>query len=117
MNNLIVDQYINGFPEEKQQILIKVKQTISELILFAELRFSWKMLTFWYKENIIHFAAMKNYIGIYPRNISSFPFKDKLFRYKTSKENISYPYDNTDYELVKTIVRCRFKFIRIMEEK
>lgn len=49
------------------------------------------MPTFWKKQNIIHFAAFKNHIGIYPGAEAVVHFADRLTDYKNSKGAIQFP--------------------------
>ena len=49
------------------------------------------MPTFWKGCNIIHFAAAKNHIGIYPGAEAIVAFADRLKDYKTSKGAIQLP--------------------------
>lgn len=57
----------------------------------AEERISWKMPTFWKGRNIIHFAAGKNHIGIYPGPDAVEVFLPRLQGFKTSKAAIQLP--------------------------
>jgi uncharacterized protein YdhG (YjbR/CyaY superfamily) len=50
------------------------------------------MPTFWRGRNLIHFAAFKRHIGIYPGAEAMVFFKPRLYRYKTSKGAIQFPY-------------------------
>ena len=52
--------------EDIQPILSEVREIMRKVLPDAEERISWKMPTFWEEHNIIHFAAFKNHIGIYP---------------------------------------------------
>ena len=51
------------------------------------------MPTFWKGRNIIHFAAFRNHIGIYPGGEATQIFADRLTEYKTSKGTIQFPHD------------------------
>ena len=50
-----------------------------------------KMPTYWKGRNIIHFAAIKNHIGLYPGGEAPVVFAEKLKDYKTSKGTIQFP--------------------------
>ena len=103
-----VDDYIAGQPEEVQPILNKVRDTIREAAPDAKEKISWQMPTYWQGENLIHFSASKNHLGIHPGLVERLPFKDKLSEYKTSKGAIQFPYNKPiDYELIADITRWR----------
>lgn len=89
-----IDSYIEAQPEQIQPLLRDVRNTIKEVLPNAQERISWSMPTFWAKHNIIHFAAFKNHLGIYPGEEAIVFFSDKLTEYKTSKGAIQFPYKN-----------------------
>ncbi|NLG82823.1 MAG: hypothetical protein GX490_09980 [Bacilli bacterium] len=88
-----IDEYIASQPEELRPTLNKVRTCIKEALPFAQERISYQMPTYWYKVNLIHFAAQKKHLGLYPRPEAVEHFKDKLQGYKTSKGAIQIPYD------------------------
>ena len=55
-------------------------------------KISWQMPTFWKERNIIHFAAQKNHLGIYPGEKAMEHFTPQLAGYKTSKGAVQFPY-------------------------
>jgi len=66
------------------------------------------MPTFWQGENLIHFAAFRKHIGIYPGGEATTRFADRLTAYKTSKGAIQLPLNQPiDHELIADIVRWR----------
>jgi uncharacterized protein YdhG (YjbR/CyaY superfamily) len=66
------------------------------------------MPTFWQGENIVHFAAMKNHLGIYPGESGVEHFKDRLTEYVTTKGAIQFPYTKPiPYDLIAEIVKFR----------
>lgn len=88
-----IDEYIANQPEHVQPLLHQVRDTIGAVLPNAQERISWRMPTFWDKHNIIHFAAFKNHIGLYPGSDAIEHFKDKLTEYKTTKGAIQLPYN------------------------
>jgi uncharacterized protein YdhG (YjbR/CyaY superfamily) len=89
-----IDAYIAEQPEEIQPHLIRVRNTIRKLLPDAEERISYRMPTYWQKHNIIHFAAHKNHIGLYPGPEAIAHFSDLLREYKSSKGAVQFPYNN-----------------------
>ncbi len=87
-----IDDYIVAQPEEVQPLLNQVRDTLRDTLPYAEERISWSMPTFWRKRNIIHFAAFKKHIGLYPGDKAVEHFLERLTEYKTSKGAIQFPY-------------------------
>ena len=109
-----IDEYIATQSEDLQPILIKVRETIRTVAPDASERISWQMPTFWQGENLIHFCAHKNHLGIHPGALDRFPSEltERLAAYKTSKGAIQFPYDKPiDYELIADITRWRVSAI------
>lgn len=88
-----IDAYIADQPENVQILLNQVRNTIREALPDAQERISWQMPTYWKKHNIIHFAAFKNHIGLYPGDQGVLNFSDRLKDYKTSKGAIQFSYN------------------------
>jgi uncharacterized protein YdhG (YjbR/CyaY superfamily) len=88
-----IDDYILAQDPAIQERLWAVYNAISTAIPETEERISWQMPTFWKGRNIIHFAAGKKHIGIYPGPEAVKHFLPKLEEYKTSKGSIQLPND------------------------
>jgi uncharacterized protein YdhG (YjbR/CyaY superfamily) len=88
-----IDAYIAAQSEDIQPLLNRVRDTIREVLPKAQERISWRMPTFWHTHNIIHFAAHKHHIGLYPGDKAIEHFQDRLKAYKTSKGAVQFPYE------------------------
>lgn len=88
-----IDAYIAEKPEQVQLLLNQVREAIRAVLPDAQECISWRMPTFWSKHNIIHFAAFKNHIGIYPGDKAMEYFASRLTEYKTSKGALQLPYN------------------------
>ena len=105
-----IDAYIAGQPAEVQPLLQAVREAIRAAAPHAIEKISWRMPTFWQGENIIHFAAFKKHIGIFPGGEAVGAFAERLAGYKTSKGTIQCPLNKPiDYELIADIVRWRLE--------
>jgi uncharacterized protein YdhG (YjbR/CyaY superfamily) len=88
-----IDAYIEEQPEHVQSLLYQVRDAIRAVLPDAEERISWRMPTYWQGHNIIHFAAFKKHIGLYPGPEAVEEFAERLAEYKTSKGAVQFPYD------------------------
>lgn len=105
-----IDQYISDQDPEVQPILVKIRETIRAAAPDAIEKVSWRMPTYWQGENLIHFAAAKNHIGIYPGGEATTVFADQLTDYKTAKGTIQLPLRKPiPYALIAEITRWRVK--------
>lgn len=87
-----IDAYIAAQPENIQPLLNQVRAALRAALPHAEERISWRMPTYWRRHNIIHFAAFKKHIGLYPGEEAISHFSEKLTEYKTSKGAVQFPY-------------------------
>lgn len=107
-----VDEYIAAQPESVRQILTEIRDTIRAAIPDAEERISWSMPTWRKKKNIIHFAANKRHIGLYPGDEAVAFFQDRLNGYETSKGVIRFPISQPiPYELISEIAAWCYRNI------
>lgn len=105
-----VDDYIADQPAEVRPILQSIRQTIAAAAPQAVEIISWQMPTFWQGENLIHFAAFKDHIGIFPGGEAVAVFQEHLTGYKTSKGTIHFPLKKPiDYQLITDIVLWRLE--------
>ena len=90
-----IDAYIAIHPEPIRSMLSQVRETIRSALPDSRECISWRMPTYWDKHNIIHFAASKNHIGIYPGSEAIEHFAGRLKDFRTSKGAIQLPYAKT----------------------
>lgn len=106
----VIDAYILGFPEEIQTRLKQVRATIKAAAPEAEETIKYAMPTFVLHGNLVHFAAFKNHIGLYPTPSGIVAFKEDLSVYKGAKGSIQFPHDKPlPLELIAKIVAFRVK--------
>ncbi len=103
-----IDEYIAAFPEETQKILQEIRATIKAAAPEAVEKISYQMPTFFLNGNLIHFAAFKNHIGLYPTPSGTEAFKAELSVYESGKGSIRFPIDQPmPLKLISEIVRFR----------
>ena len=101
-----IDAYIMAQPEYTQEYLRAVRNAIRTALPEAEETISWSMPTFRKGFNIIHFAAFKNHVGLYPGTEAIEMFSERLKEYKTGKGSIQFLYSRPiPLELIAEIAR------------
>jgi uncharacterized protein YdhG (YjbR/CyaY superfamily) len=105
-----IDEYIAGFPGDVQAILQEVRTTIRKAAPDAEEAIKYQIPTFTLNGNLIHFAAFKTHIGLYPAPRAIEAFKDELSAYAGGKGTVRFPLDQPiPLGLIGRIVRFRVK--------
>lgn len=105
-----IDEYIEGFPSEVQEILEQIRMTIRRAAPDAEETISYQMPTFTLKGNLVHFAAFKRHIGFYPTSTGIEEFKDELSAYEGGKGSVRFPLGHPiPFDLISEIVRFRVR--------
>jgi uncharacterized protein YdhG (YjbR/CyaY superfamily) len=103
-----IDQYIANYSPEIQDILEKIRGVIKEAAPEATEKIGYQMPTFVLHGNLVHFAAYKNHIGLYPAPSGIEAFKQQLSPYQGAKGSIRFPLDQPiPYELISEIVKYR----------
>ena len=107
-----IDEYILSQDENIRPKLNEVREILRSAIPDAEERISWSMPTYWKGQNLIHFAASKKHIGIYPGGEATTIFADELAGIDVSKGTIRLPYDKElPADLIAKIAKwCREKY-------
>jgi uncharacterized protein YdhG (YjbR/CyaY superfamily) len=104
-DNQTIDAYISSCPEAVRPKLRELRAIISEVEPEMKEKISWQMPTFYRKGSIIHFAAHKKHVGLYPGAAAIEQFSDRLEDYHTSKGAIQIPYEKAfDKALIRDII-------------
>jgi uncharacterized protein YdhG (YjbR/CyaY superfamily) len=99
-----IGEYIAVQDESVRSRLRDVYAAIKSALPGATEKISYQMPTFRCKRNLIHFAAFKKHIGIYPGAEAIAHFAGRLIGYKTSKGTIQFPHDKPlPFELIAEI--------------
>lgn len=105
-----IDEYIAQFPDEVQEILENIRSTIRKAAPKAAETIKYQMPTFTLNGNLIHFAAYKKHIGLYPAPRGDASFKDLLAAYEGEKSTVRFPLNEPiPYRLISKIVKFRVK--------
>jgi len=105
-----IDEYIDLFPKEIQEILENIRKTIKSSAPKSSETISYQMPTFKLNGILVHFAAHKNHIGFYPTPSAIKEFSNELENYEFSKGSIKFPINEPiPLNLIKRIVEFRVK--------
>jgi len=108
-----VDDYILQFPPELKAILEEVRAVIRASAPEAAERMAYGMPTYTLKRNLIHFAAFKSHLGLYPTPSGVTAFAEELAPYARGKGSIRFPLDRP---LPLDLIR-RITLYRVAEEQ
>ena len=108
-----MDEYIAAQDEALQLRLREVRDILHAAIPDAEERISWSMPTYWKGRNIIHFAASKKHLGLYPGGEATAVFAEALKGFDVSKGTIRLPWNKElPTELIQNIARWCYEAYR-----
>ena len=96
-----IDEYILAQNEAVQPRLREIREIFRAAFPDAEERISWSMPTYWKGRNILHFAASKKHLGLYPGGEATTVFAEELKEYDVSKGTIRLPWNQVNTEIYK----------------
>lgn len=91
----VIDDYVAGYAGRHRELMDELLGLIRELVPQAGEKLAWSMPTFTLNGNLVHFAAGKQHIGLYPGGAGvefAAPELDKM-GLKYSKGAIQLPLD------------------------
>jgi len=106
-----VDDYIQSFPGEIQELLQQVRGIIKKTAPEAIESISYGMPAYKLKGRpLVYFAGYKNHIGFYATPSGHSEFAEELSKYKQGKGSVQFPVTAPmPLELIEKIVRFRVK--------
>lgn len=108
-----VDEYIAAQEERAQPRLRELRAILRAALPEAEECISWSMPTYRRGQNLVHFAAAKKHIGLYPGGEATAVFAEKLKGLDVSKGTIRLPWDRPlPEELISEIARWCYETYR-----
>ena len=103
-----IDEYIAAYPKDIQRMLESIRSTIKKAAPHAEEAIKYAIPTFVLNGNLVHFAAFKNHIGLYPTPRGIKEFEKELSQYKGGKGTVQFPLDKPiPLDLISRIVKFR----------
>lgn len=88
-----IDGYIAAQPEVIQERLEQVRELVHELVPDATEAISYQIPTFKLGGNLLHFAAWKHHISIYPSSLTIDDALPEIARRSNGKGTIQFPND------------------------
>ncbi len=106
-----IDKYIASFPEEIQERLHLLRQTVRAVAPEAQEAIKYGMPTFVFHGNLVYFAAWKKHIGFYPITLAMEETIPELAEYPTSgRGTIQFPLNRPlPIPLIQKIVAARLR--------
>ena len=103
-----VESYIASFPPGVQEQLGLIRATIRETAPEATEKISYGVPTFYLNGNLIHYAAFRDHLSLFPGGSSVEAFRGELATYKTSKGTIQLPLNQPlPLDLIRRLVQFR----------
>jgi uncharacterized protein YdhG (YjbR/CyaY superfamily) len=104
-----IDEYIASFPEETQKILKELRSTIKAAAPDAREKISYQIPTLELNgRSLVHFAAWKKHIAMYPIPSGSEAFEKELAQYVDGKGTLKFSLDKPlPLKLIGEIVQFR----------
>ena len=108
----VIDEYLTGFDGAHRSLMDELRALIAELAPEATEAISYQLPTFKLHGNLVHFAAGKHHVGLYPGADGVSNFVDELdaLGFKHSKGAIQLPLDKPlPRDLITRIVKFRLE--------
>ncbi|HJY41792.1 MAG TPA: DUF1801 domain-containing protein [Steroidobacteraceae bacterium] len=104
-----IDQYIEQFPPDVQEILQKIRTTVAKAVPKAQEKISYRIPAFMLDGIVIYFAAFKKHIGVFPP-VRDPRLKKEVARYAGPKGNLQFPLnERIPYALIGRIAKAHAK--------
>lgn len=113
MGMSVIDEYLEGLPSAQRATLTHIRKVIKETVPESEEVISYGMPTFKYKKkNLIHFAAFKDHLSVFPTVEPMDKLVEKLAPYRTGKGTLQFS-DNAPLpdEIIRELVLLRKQII------
>ena len=104
-----IDEYIESFPRDVQEIMKKLRETIKAAAPDAGEKISYNMPTFTLNgKYLVYFAGWKNHIAFYGAPKGNPGFNEDLSAYESGQGTLQFPYEKPiPLNLITKIVEFR----------
>ena len=109
----VIDEYLESVNSSQRKVLEHIRRVIKQTVPDTEEVISYGMPTFKYKgKNLIHFAAFKDHLSVFPTVEPMDHLSEKLKPYRTGKGTLQFAEDAPlPDELIKELVLIRKQII------
>lgn len=108
-----IEEYIATFEGEKSRILQSLSDFIQIIVPEAQPTINYKMPSYKLNGHLIHFAMLKNHVGIYPGEDMINRFIEDLKHYKTTKGTIQIPLDEAlPFDTLQKIIQHKVELLK-----
>ena len=108
--NPLIESYIKRYPNDVQARLMQIRHIFLSEVPDATEDIKYQMPTIMWHGNLIHYAAFKNHIGIYPLPNVLVTLHEEIKGYKTGTGSIQFQNDEPlPEDLIRLLVRTRLE--------
>ncbi len=109
----VIDTYLEDIDSKQRAELERIRAITKGAVATAEEKISYGMPTMTYKgKNLLHFAAFKDHMSLFPTSGPTEELAEQLKNYKTSKGTIQFTLENPLPEkLIRQIIDIRLREI------
>jgi uncharacterized protein YdhG (YjbR/CyaY superfamily) len=108
-----VDEYIKTAPEKAQAKLRAIRAILKKVAPNARETLKWGAPVFEEDRILFSYSAHKSHLNFSPTGPAMSPFKQELAKFKTGKDTIQFPYDESlPKALIRKIAAFRAKQVR-----
>jgi uncharacterized protein YdhG (YjbR/CyaY superfamily) len=102
-----VEEYITSFPDDVRAVLQEVRRVARNAVPDSRETISYQMPTITRQgRNVVHFAAWKNHLSIYPVPAGDEAFTREIAPYLSGKGTVRFQFDEPiPYDLIGRLVR------------
>lgn len=109
MANREIDQFIDKFPTEVKDRLLKIRDLVKKLVPEAEEAMGYGVPSFKFNgKPLIYYAAFAKHIGIYPVPEAEGELLAKIKKYQTGKGTMQFLHNEPmPYDFIEKIIKLR----------
>jgi uncharacterized protein YdhG (YjbR/CyaY superfamily) len=105
-----IDAYIDSLPRDVQGMMSKLRGVVRKAAPDAVEIIRYRMPTFFLDGNLIHFAAYKKHIGMYPMPHGNAALRKAMEPYRAAKDALRFPMDKAlPFSLIEQVIAHRVK--------
>jgi len=101
-----VDEYIDGYPEETQEVLREVRRRVNVLVPEATEAISYGIPTLRLDgKNLVHYAAFTRHLSVYPVMVEDLTEVPAVEPYLSGRGTAKFPLGDVPFEVIEDVVR------------